>query len=181
VTRRSPLAAAVVVALLAACGGDDVEGPPPSAPDRIRLTSTAFADGAAIPAQFSCDGDDVSPPLEWSDVPEGTRSLALLMEDPDASGGTFVHWSLFGIPPETTGLRSAQVPADAREGKNSFGDEGYGGPCPPEDDPRHRYVFMLYALRSPLDLDAGASPEEVRAAISDAATARGRLTGLFGR
>jgi Raf kinase inhibitor-like YbhB/YbcL family protein len=181
--RRSALvAAALLGAALGACGGGDrVEGPPPSAPDRIRLTSPAFAADAAIPARFGCDGEDVSPPLQWSGAPQGTRSLALLMEDPDAPGGTFLHWSLFGIAPGTSELGEGQVPADAREGENSFGDEGYGGPCPPEGDSAHRYVFALYALRSPLELDAGAAPGEVRDAIADAAIARGRLTGRFAR
>jgi Raf kinase inhibitor-like YbhB/YbcL family protein len=158
-----------------------VEGPPPAAPDRIRLTSPAFAPNAPIPARFTCDGDGVSPPLEWSGVPEGTRSLALLMEDPDAPDGTFVHWALYGIAPATTGLRQGAVPADAREGENSFGDEGYGGPCPPEGDEAHRYVFTIYALQSNPDLDPGASPAQVRTAVADNAIARGRLTARFGR
>jgi Raf kinase inhibitor-like YbhB/YbcL family protein len=168
-------------AALGACGGDTVEGPPPSAPDLIRLTSPAFAPGAAIPPRFTCDGEDVSPPLRWSGVPAESRSLALLLEDPDAPGGTFVHWTLFALAPRSTGLREGEVPAGAREGENSFGDSGYGGPCPPEDDPPHRYQFSLYALRSAPRLDGGASPGSVRAAIADEAVARGRLTGRFGR
>ena len=183
--RRSPAAAAAVAALvgaaLGACGGDTVEGPPPSAPDRIRLTSPAFAPGAPIPQRFTCDGEDVSPPLEWSGVPAGTGSLALLVEDPDAGDGTFVHWTLFAIAPSDTGVPEGELSPGAREGENSFGDRGYGGPCPPEGDPPHRYVFTLYALRKPPELDAGASPGQVRAAIADQAIARGRLTGRFER
>jgi Raf kinase inhibitor-like YbhB/YbcL family protein len=158
-----------------------VEGPPPAAPDRIRLTSPAFAPNASIPPRFTCDGDGVSPPLSWTGVPKGTRSLALLMEDPDAPDGTFAHWTLYGIAPSTDGLRQGAVPADAREGENSFGDEGYGGPCPPEGDEAHRYVFTIYALRSNPDLDPGASATQVRATIADKAIARGRLTARFGR
>jgi len=183
--RLSPAAGAILVALMAApltaCGDDTVEGPPPSAPQRITLTSQAFAPGAAIPPRFSCDGEDVSPPLQWSGVPGDARSLALLLEDPDAPGGTFVHWTAYAIEPATTGLRQGQVPAGAREGENSFGDRGYGGPCPPEGDEPHRYVFILYALRAAPELDAGASPDEVREAIADRAIARGELTGRFGR
>jgi len=184
VWRRRPQVAAAIVAalaLLAACGDDSVEGPPPAAPDRLRLTSAAFEPGGSIPVRFTCDGDDVSPPLEWSRVPESARSLALLMEDPDAPGGTFVHWTLFGVAPTSTGLEEGEVPAEAREGENSFGETGYSGPCPPEGDEPHRYVFVLYALRSAPELDAGASPEEVRDAVADRALVRGRLTGRFGR
>jgi Raf kinase inhibitor-like YbhB/YbcL family protein len=184
-SRTARLSAAVIaaatVALSACGGGDTVEGPPPAAPDRIRLTSPAFAENAPFPPRFTCDGDEVSPPLEWTGVPKQTRSLALLMEDPDAPDGTFVHWTVYGIAPSTAGLRQNEVPADAREGENSFGDEGYGGPCPPEGDEPHRYVFTIYALRSPPDLDAGASPAQVRAAVADKAIARGRLTARFGR
>jgi Raf kinase inhibitor-like YbhB/YbcL family protein len=183
--RRAPAvaatAAAIVAVALGACGDDTVEGPPPAAPDRIRVTRPAFAPNASIPARFTCDGDDVSPPLRWSGTPAGTRPLALLMEDPDASDGTFVHWTLFGLAPDGTGLREGEVPADAHEGENSFGDEGYGGPCPPEGDQPHRYVFTLYALRSVPDLDAGASPGQVRDAVGEQAIARGQLTGRFGR
>jgi len=180
--RRSPAAGIVLVAAaLTACGDDTVEGPPPSAPEQIRLTSPAFAPGAAIPPRFTCDGEDVSPPLQWSGVPAEARSLALLLEDPDAPDGTFVHWTLFVMAPSTTGLREAEVPSGAAEGENSFGDIGYGGPCPPEGDEPHRYTFIVYALRSAPELDAGASPEEVRAEIADRAIARGELTGRFGR
>jgi Raf kinase inhibitor-like YbhB/YbcL family protein len=183
--RRSPAAGVVLVALMAApligCGDDTVEGPPPSAPHRIRLTSPAFAPGAAIPQRFSCDGEDVSPPLQWSGVPGETRSLALLLEDPDAPGGTFVHWTLYAMAGTTTALREGQVPPGAREGENSFGDDGYRGPCPPEGDEPHRYRFILYALRAAPDLEAGAPAEQVRGAIADAAIARGELIGRFGR
>jgi Raf kinase inhibitor-like YbhB/YbcL family protein len=183
--RSSPVAALVLTALVAAplggCGDDDVEGPAPAAPERIRLTSTAFAQGATIPVRFTCDGEDVAPPLEWTGVPAIARSLALLLEDPDAPDGTFVHWTLFDLAPSTTALRAGATPAGAREGKNSFGDEGYGGPCPPEGDRPHRYRFILYALRSELGLDAGAPPEDVRAAIDGQAIARGLLRGRFGR
>jgi Raf kinase inhibitor-like YbhB/YbcL family protein len=183
--RRTPAAGAVLAALMAAalsaCGGDTVEGPPPAAPDRIRVTSPAFQPGGAIPRRFTCDGEGVSPPLRWSGAPGETRSLALLLEDPDAPDGTFVHWTLFALAPSTTRLREGEVPAGAREGENSFGDRGYGAPCPPKGDQSHRYVFALYALRSAPGLDAGASPEQVRAAIAEHALARGGLTGRAAR
>jgi Raf kinase inhibitor-like YbhB/YbcL family protein len=153
VRKRAAISALALVAALPACGDDTVEGPPPAAPDRIELTSPAFAPGSSIPRRFTCDGEDASPPLGWDGVPAGARELALLVEDPDAPNGTFVHWTLFAIPPDTTGLREGEVPRGALEGENSFGDRGYGGPCPPEHDEPHRYVFSVYALRAPLDLD----------------------------
>jgi Raf kinase inhibitor-like YbhB/YbcL family protein len=183
--RFTPAAALALVSLVAAapagCGDDDVEGPPPAAPERIRVSSSAFPPGGTIPVRFTCDGEDVSPPLAWTGVPDAARSIALLLEDPDAPDGTFVHWTLFDVPPSTSALRAGEVPAGAREGETSFGDRGYGGPCPPEGDPPHRYRFLLYALRSAPSLDAGAPPDEVRAAVGERAIARGQLTGRFGR
>jgi Raf kinase inhibitor-like YbhB/YbcL family protein len=181
VSRAGIAAATALLALLAGCGGEKVEGPPPAAPQRIKLTSPAFAPGATIPKRFSCDGKGVSPPLAWRGVPADARWLALLVEDPDAPGGTFVHWTLFDIPTEVRRLRAGESPAGARSGDNSFGDRGYGGPCPPEGDAPHRYRFVIYALRDELGLDAGASPQDVRAAIGERALARGELTGRFGR
>ena len=172
---------AAVVLAAAGCGDDTVEGPPPAAPATIRLSSAAFSDGATIPARFTCAGEDLAPPLAWKDVPAGAKALALVMEDPDAPGGTFVHWTVLDMPPSTTGIRGGRVPAGAVEGENSFGDRGYGGPCPPEGDRPHRYRFLVYGLRSQLGLGAGAPPDDVRAAIGEKALARGELVGRFGR
>jgi Raf kinase inhibitor-like YbhB/YbcL family protein len=179
--RRALLALPALGLALAACGGDRVEGPSPAAPDRIRLTSPAFEDGATIPVKYSCDGDDVSPPLSWSGVPGGARELALLVEDPDAPGGTFVHWVLFKLPADRDGVAEAEVPDGAHQAENSEGDTGYAGPCPPKGDAPHHYEFTLYALSSAIDLPDGAAAEDVRAAVSDRALARGRLVGRFGR
>jgi Raf kinase inhibitor-like YbhB/YbcL family protein len=180
--RRALVTVVLVAAALAGCGDDDtVEGPAPAAPDRIRLTSPAFASEAPIPRRFTCAGEGTSPPLRWTGVPADARSLALLLEDPDAPGGTFVHWTLYGMAASTTGVGEGEVPPGAREGKNSFGDEGYGGPCPPEGDEPHRYAFALFALRSDPGLDAGAEPAQVRDAIAERAIAGGRLVGRFER
>ena len=117
------------------------------------LTSSAFEDGDMIPREFTCDGEDLAPPLAWSDAPEGTRSFALVMEDPDAARGTFTHWLLYDIPATTTVLWEQ---ASAKALCNSFGQADYGGPCPPLDDGPHRYVFTLHALDVPtLDLYDG--------------------------
>jgi hypothetical protein len=175
------VAATALAGLACGCGDQTVEGPPPEAPATIRVTSTAFAEGEAIPREYTCDGDDVSPPLEWDGVPADARALALVVEDPDAPGGTFVHWTLLDLPAGSSGLGSGERPAGASEAKSSFGDRGYGGPCPPEGDAPHRYVFLVYALDSALRLGGDASPADARAAIGRHAIARGSLTGRFGR
>lgn len=119
----------------------------------LAIRSAAFAHGGEIPARHTCEGADVSPPLAWSGVPEGTRSLALVVDDPDAPDParprtTWVHWVVYGIPPTATGLAEAirrdALPAGAREGTNDWKRQGWGGPCPPVG--RHRYFFKLYAL-----------------------------------
>ena len=168
--------------LVTACGGGDtVKGPAPSAPDAITLTSPAFANGAAIPRRYTCDGDETSPPLRWTPPPKATRSLALLVEDPDAPGGTFVHWTLYRLTAETQQLTEGTMPKQAKQGENSSGQNDYAGPCPPKGDKAHRYVFTLYALKQDPGLKAGASPTAVRKAIAKAAIARGRLTARFKR
>jgi Raf kinase inhibitor-like YbhB/YbcL family protein len=167
--------------LLSACGGDTVKGPAPKAPDAIALTSPAFAAGATIPRRYTCDGNETSPPLRWTPPPKATRSLALTVEDPDAPGGTFVHWTLYGFAAETKGLDEGTGPSGSRQGANSSGSNDYAPPCPPKGDRPHRYVFTLYALRSDPLPDAGAKPEDVRAAISKSAIARGRLVATFKR
>ena len=179
--RRAALTLALLA--LAGCGGggEKLQGPAPSAPERIRLTSPAFHEGGTIPERFTCDGKGVSPPLRWSRVPNRAVELALLVQDPDAPGGTFVHWSLLGLSPSLRGLGEGRVPKGAVQTEQSFGHRGYGGPCPPEDDPPHRYVFDLYALGRRLGLGGGASLEEVRSAIRRAALARGQLTASYGR
>src|SRR5919199_3332500 len=115
----------------------------------IELRSPACNDHAPIPAQYSKDGENVSPALEWSGVPEGTAELAILCEDPDAPGGTFVHWVISRIDPSCTGLAAGEVPPGAVEGRNDYGDIGYGGPQPPIGDPAHRYFFTVHASSEP--------------------------------
>jgi Raf kinase inhibitor-like YbhB/YbcL family protein len=177
--RTVSIGLAVTAVALAGCGDDKVSGPPPAAPERIVLSSPAFTQGRTIPKQYTCSGRGQSPPLQWRGVSPGARSLALLVEDPDAPGGTYVHWTAWDIPPATTALAAGAKPP--RQGKSSGGDTGYQPPCPPEDDNPHRYAFTLYALRAPLGLDDGAKPEDVRSAIGKQALARGSLTARFGR
>ena len=175
-----PIALLLLAALPAGCGGGDKPSEPlPEAARSIALTSPAFRDGGSIPRRFTCDGDDRSPALRWSGVPAGARELALVVEDRDAD--RFVHWTVLRIPADAPGIAEGSVPAAAVETENSFGKRGWGGPCPPEGDDPHRYVFALYASDVPLQLSRNSSPDEVRAALADHAIARGTLTGRFGR
>ena len=148
----------------------------------MQLRSPAFNDHAPIPSRYSlAEGDNLSPPLEWSGVPEGTAELAVLCEDPDAPGGTFVHWVLAGLDPSTTGLAEGETPAGAVEGPNDYGGTGYGGPRPPVGDEAHRYFFRVYAASEPLGLRPGASADDLRRALEGKELAQGTLVGLYQR
>jgi len=170
--------AGVLVILLAGCGGNAPPATTVEAPMAITVSSPAFEDGAAIPRRYTCDGADVSPPLHVAGVPSGTRELALLVEDPDAPGGTFVHWVAWGLDPAAPTLAEATAPPGT--GVNGFGRRGYGGPCPPRGAP-HRYVFTVLALSRPLELAPGASAGDLRKAAAGTVLAEGRLTGRYGR
>jgi Raf kinase inhibitor-like YbhB/YbcL family protein len=150
----------------------------------IKITSSAFENGGLIPARYTCDGEDISPPLQWDGVPEGARSIALICDDPDAPMGTFVHWVLFNLPAATKEL-TEDVPADktlpngARQGITDFGRIGYGGPCPPSGT--HRYFFKIYALDMELALKAGAGKRELLKAMEGHILGQGQLIGKYKR
>lgn len=147
------------------------------------LKSNAFAQGSDIPQKFTCDGPDVSPALSWSEPPTGTQSLGLIMDDPDAPAGTWVHWVLYELPASTREL-GENVPKDreltngARQGQNDFGRTGYGGPCPPRGS-SHRYFFKLYALDAKTNLKPGASKAELEKAMQGHILAKAELMGRF--
>jgi Raf kinase inhibitor-like YbhB/YbcL family protein len=143
----------------------------------MRLTSPAFEHGQPIPARYTCDGEGVSPPLLIHDLPEGTASLALIVDDPDAPMGTWDHWVAYNIPlTEEIGENAAEV-GDA--GSNSWGRTGWGGPCPP--DGMHRYLFRIYALGSTLGLDRGATKEQLLAALEGNTLGEAELVGTYAR
>jgi Raf kinase inhibitor-like YbhB/YbcL family protein len=154
-------------------------------PMTITLKSPAFHDGEAIPKEHTGDGADKSPPLEWTDPPGGTKTLALICDDPDAPRGTWVHWVLFNLPAdarkEEAGVLSKEtLDNGARQGKNDFGKIGYGGPAPPKGKP-HRYFFKLYALDTTLDLPAGTSKAQLVDAMKGHTLAEGQLMGTYKR
>ena len=153
--------------------------------DQMQLTSTAFAEGTPIPAKHTCDGRDVSPPLKWTGVPAGARSLALIVDDPDAPVGTWVHWVIYDVPVATNELaedvsKSQFAAGGARQGLNDFGHPGYGGPCPPHGKP-HRYFFKLYALDAVLDLKPGLTKKDLDRAMEKHILARAQLMGTYQR
>ena len=142
------------------------------------LTSTAFEHEGEIPQRHTCDGEDLSPPLTWTDPPDGAESLALVMDDPDAPSGLFVHWLVWGLDPQ-----AGTLPENANgllEGTNGFGTVGYGGPCPPPGGP-HRYFFRLHALKQALDLEPGATREELDKEIDRHELAVAHLMGTYAR
>ncbi len=151
----------------------------------FELSSTAFEPETTIPRDYTCDGDDRSPPLAWHDAPPGTASYALICDDPDAPAGTWVHWLIWNVPGDGQSLPEG-VPADetlpdgARQGQNDFRRIGYGGPCPPRGRP-HRYFFKLYALDTTLDLAPGASKKQLLKAMQDHVLAEAELMGRYGR
>jgi Raf kinase inhibitor-like YbhB/YbcL family protein len=152
----------------------------------IQITSNAFQEGESIPIKYTCDGQDRSPALIWSDIPEDSQTLALICEDPDAPSGTFVHWIIYNISPTITelaeGVPSVELlPDGAIQGQNDFKRTGYGGPCPPPGDSPHRYFFRLYALDTEIQLRAGAGREEFARAIEDHILAGGHLMGTYQR
>jgi Raf kinase inhibitor-like YbhB/YbcL family protein len=145
----------------------------------MQLKSPAFADGEPIPERFTCAGDDVSPPLEWTGVPKEVVSLALVVEDVDASVRPATHWSAWGIDPGSGALpEGARAPT---EGRNDYGDTGYRGPCPPAKRGAHRYVFRLHALDAELELESGRSRRSFDAALDGHVVAEAELEGTFER
>lgn len=150
----------------------------------MQLVSQAFEVGGMIPVRYTCDGPDVSPPLRWMDPPPGTKSFALIADDPDAPVGTWVHWVLWNIPATATGLeenlpKTASLPNGVQQGTTDFRRIGYGGPCPPSGT--HRYFFKLYALDAPLALSSSAMKADVEAAMQGHILAAAELIGLYGK
>jgi Raf kinase inhibitor-like YbhB/YbcL family protein len=153
--------------------------------DQMQLTSTAFTEGAAIPAKHTCDARDVSPPLKWTGVPAGAKSLALIVDDPDAPAGTWVHWVLYDLPASSSELaedvpKSQYIAGGAKQGLNDFRHLGYGGPCPPQGKP-HRYFFKLYALDAELDLKPGLTKKDLESAMEKHILAQAQLMGTYQR
>jgi Raf kinase inhibitor-like YbhB/YbcL family protein len=149
------------------------------------ITSSAFKDGGVIPKRFTCEGEDVSPALSWSEAPAATKSFALIADDPDAPAGTWVHWVIYDLPANLRALaenvpKESQLKAGGRQGTNDFRKTGYNGPCPPPGKP-HRYFFKLYALDQSLDSKTGMRKAELEKAMQSHVLAQAQIMGRFGR
>jgi Raf kinase inhibitor-like YbhB/YbcL family protein len=177
-------ATALLGGWIAGCGAGHGESAKEK-PMSIEITSAAFAEGQPVPAKYTCQGRNLSPPLKWTGAPANTKSFALIADDPDAPVGDWVHWVLFNLTPATTELaedmpQSQYLPGGARQGMNDFHRLGYGGPCPPPGKP-HRYFFKLYALDTILDLKPGASKQDLLGAMEGHLLAQGQLMGTYQR
>ncbi len=183
---RLGLAGLGLAVLLSACSGPTPTATPAANAPAFPLTSPAFAGGAPIPREYTCDGAGSSPPLAWWSLPAGTTHVALIVDDPDAPGGSFVHWVLYDVPATAANL-AATPPSTAErfagglQGRNSGGKLGYTGPCPPQGNSPHHYHFTLYALDAPLGIAAGATREQVQAALVAHLRGQATLTGTYGR
>lgn len=153
--------------------------PPPAALGKFAVTSPAFADNTPIPAEYSCKGRNVSPPIRWQNIPSGTQSLALVVDDPDAPSGLYVHWVVTGIPPATTEIGEGPLPQGATVSQNSAGKAEYFGPCPPAGTGVHHYRFQLYALSKPVTVAPTTPAPEATRTIASASIADARTVGLY--
>jgi hypothetical protein len=145
----------------------------------MQLTSTAFTHSASIPSKYTCDGENVNPPLAVSGVPAGAQSLVLIVDDPDAPRGDWVHWTIWNIAPTTSDIAEHSVPRRAVEGTTDFGNTGYGGPCPPSGT--HRYQFKLSAIDTTLSLDSSARKADIERVAEGHVLAQTTLIGLYSR
>ncbi len=158
--------------------GEKLKKPPLIPFGKLQIRSPAFKNNGVIPRQYTCDGEDVPPPLQISGVPKGAKSLALIMDDPDAPGGVFVHWLLWNLPPQTREI-GKRLPPQVVQGMNDFGRLGYGGPCPPFGT--HRYRFWLYALDTTLSLKPSSRKADLEKAMRGHILGRALLVGLYSR
>jgi Raf kinase inhibitor-like YbhB/YbcL family protein len=191
--RRVTLALVVVVVgafAAAACGGDDDDDAtgstatpgatePAPEPPALTLTSPAFADGEPIPVRFTCDGENVSPPLAWTGVPDDAAELALIVNDPDAGTDGFVHWVMWGFPAEDAAIAAGKVPRVSVQGSHGANGEGYTGPCPPSGV--HHYEFELFAVSESPQVVPGADAQALRDAVADITVATTELVGTYER
>jgi len=148
-------------------------------PKIMKITSPVFQNNSYLLAKYTCDGENINPPLQIEEMPTGTQSLILIVDDPDAPGGTFLHWLVWNINPDTSVIEENSLPLGAKQGRNDFGKNNYSGPCPPSGI--HRYFFKIYALDKKLDLPEGANLNQIHQAIQDHLLDEAQLVGLYQR
>lgn len=145
----------------------------------MEITSSAFEHNGTIPQQYTCDGEDINPPLTFHDIPQNTKSLALIVDDPDAPNGDWVHWLIWNMSPATKIIKANSIPENTKCGTTDFRNTGYGGPCPPSGT--HRYHFKLFALDTELSLDASAKKQDLLTSMANHTIARAELIGRYAR
>ena len=183
------LATILLACLAVACSDTGSEtisfDPESSLISTFEFSSPAFRDGADIPIEYTCDGENVSPPLRWAGAPSGARSIAIIIDDHEALGRIFRHWSVFNLPSGTRSLganqpTTPQLENSTLQGQNDFGNTGYGGPCPPVGQ-EHEYIFFIYALTEQLELAADSTPKQVSESIRGRVIGTGSFTGMYAR
>lgn len=179
---RPIVSAAAVAALLLACGSNGDEGPSnlPQPRSVLEVSSPAFEDGDTMPSKYTCDGENVSPPVRWTQA-KNTDEYLLVMIDADAPGATFVHWLITQIDPQRSSVGENETPSEAVEGVNSFGDTGYAGPCPPEGDDPHGYEITVFALNRHIELAPDVAYDDLLDQIDCCLRASGTLEVAYGR
>lgn len=182
VPRRRATTVVVAAALcLAGCGGGDGAGEVDvDGEATMEVSSSDLVTGATVPVRFTCDGEDARPALAWGEPPDGTTEVVVVVDDPDAPGGTFTHWTVWGLDPADTPIGSS-LPGGAIEGTNGFGSVGWRGPCPPRGADPHRYRFRVLAVDTPVGLSSGATPDAVDRAIRGHVLAEGHLIATYSR
>jgi len=177
--RRVAAAAFVTTVFLAVLTDASSASPSTAKPKKLKVTSPAFADNQPIPDGFTCDGANASPPLRLAKLPKSTKDRAMIVTDPDAPIGTIVHWVAWHLP--KSGLPEQNIPAGVAQGKNTLGNQGWNGPCPPRGSAPHHYIFTVYGVSKKIELAPGATADELRAAIKGKIVAEGKLTGTYQR
>ncbi len=145
----------------------------------MKIKSSSFENNNSIPSKYTCDGEDINPPLEFSDIPDRCQGIALIMEDPDAPGGSWIHWLVWNVSPSSFYVKENSVPEGATQGVNSFGNNNYGGPCPPSGT--HHYCFKAYALDQKINLDSGADKQDVQDQMEGHIIEEAELIGIYHR
>lgn len=174
------VASVAVVLAVTACGRTGGDPDVDEQEATVEVGSPDLADQGTVPVQFTCDGADSMPAIAWTNLPDDTVEVAIVVDDPDAPNGTFTHWTAWGIDPGDTPL-AEDLPRPTVQGTNDFGSVGWRGPCPPPGDDPHRYRFRVFALDAPLRLDEGASPDEVASAMDGHVLGEGLLTATYAR
>ena len=150
-----------------------------STKNNMELKSTSFKHNSIIPSKYTCDGENINPNLYMENVPDNAKELVLIVDDPDAPAGTWIHWTVWGIDPAINTIKEGELPEGAREGLTSFGTVGYGGPCPPEGSGAHRYSFRIYALDKKIKLPAGSALDELQKEMQGDVVASAEIIGLY--